>query len=193
MELQASADEAARATGRRKLLVIAALFFLPLALSFAMYYGNLWRPAASSNHGTLLSPVVALESVPGDLSLRDKWSLIYVGDGACDQACKDTLAFGRQVRLSLNNEMTRVQRVFLATGNCCDSSYLQREHAGLVVSDLSREGGARLLAQFPANDRANTLFIVDPLGNLLMRYDAREPPKGLQSDLKKLLKLSHIG
>jgi hypothetical protein len=193
MELQANVDEAARAAGRRKLLLIAALFFLPLALSFAMYYGGFWRPAASSNHGTLLAPVVPLAAGPGDLSLKDRWSLVYVGDGKCDEACKDTLTFARQVRLTLNNEMTRVQRVFLSQDNCCDSDYLQREHAGLIVSDLSGADGARLLAQFPSDNRAHTLFIVDPLGNLLMRYDARESPKGLQSDLKKLLKLSHIG
>ena len=45
----------------------------------------------------------------------------------------------------------------------------------------------------PLQDRANWLFIVDPLGNLVMRYDARDNPKGLLEDLKKLLKLSHIG
>ena len=50
-----------------------------------------------------------------------------------------------------------------------------------------------LLAQFPQDNQANMIFIVDPLGNLMMRFDARQEPKGLLSDLQKLLKLSHIG
>lgn len=175
------------------MLIIAALFFLPLGLSFAMYYGNLWRPSETSNHGVLIAPAVPLEGIPSDLPLQGKWSLVYIGDGACDEACEDTLVFGRQVRLTLNNEMTRVQRVFLATNHCCNTAYLTSEHPGLIVSDLAGADSARLLAQFPNVERARTLFVVDPLGNLMMRYDTREPPKGLQSDLKKLLKLSHIG
>ena len=46
---------------------------------------------------------------------------------------------------------------------------------------------------FPAGEREHTLFIVDPLGNLMMSYDARQDPHGLLEDLKKLLRLSHIG
>jgi hypothetical protein len=46
---------------------------------------------------------------------------------------------------------------------------------------------------FPVADREQSLFIVDPLGNLMMRYDVRQNPKGLLQDLKKLLSLSHIG
>ena len=53
--------------------------------------------------------------------------------------------------------------------------------------------GRDLLSCVSRGQRANSLFIIDPLGNLVMRYDARENPKGLLDDLKKLLKLSHIG
>ena len=94
----------------------------------------------------------------------------------------------RQTRLSLNNEMARVNRVFLVTGKCCDREFLQREHPGLNVVQMQNIPPA-----FPETDRASSLFIVDPLGNLVMRYDARQNPKGLLEDLKKLLKLSHIG
>jgi hypothetical protein len=100
--------------------------------------------------------------------------------------------FARQSRLALNNEMTRVQRVFLSTGNCCANDYFKAEHAGLIVLDASSPEAQTLLAQFPA-ERANSLFIVDPLGNLMMRHDAGHTTKDLLSDLKKLLKLSHIG
>ena len=133
------------------------------------------------------------DGTPADAAvLTGKWTLIYIGDGACDAACRKSLVFGRQSRLALNNEMTRVQRVFLATGNCCANDYFAAEQPGLIALDASAPEAKPLLAQFPAG-RANSLFIVDPLGNLMMRHDASVTTKDLLSDLKKLLKLSHIG
>ena len=124
---------------------------------------------------------------------RDQWSLVYLGDGACLDACRQALHVMRQTRLSLNNDMTRVARVFLATGNCCARASLEQEHAGLVVIDATVPAAQALLAQFPSGEREHTVFVVDPLGNLMMSYDARENPRGLLEDLKKLLRLSHIG
>ena len=76
------------------------------------------------------------------------------------------------------------------TGHCCAQDYFAREQPGLVALDASN--AQALLAQFPAQ-HANALYIVDPLGNLMMRHDASHTTKDLLTDLKKLLKLSHIG
>jgi hypothetical protein len=193
--------EDSRRRGRRVLLLLAAMFLLPVVVAFSLYYGKLWRPAGSASHGELIDPprplsVAGLRQADGTAAapdiLQGKWTLIYIGDGACDDACRRSLVFGRQSRLALNNEMTRVQRVFLATGNCCASEYFNAEQPGLVTLDASSAEAQALLAQFPA-DRARALFIVDPLGNLMMRHDTTQTDKGLLSDLKKLLKLSHIG
>ena len=191
----------ARAHGRRKLLIVAAIFLLPVVAAFALYYGQLWRPAGSSSKGELITPARPLEvaglrhadGTPADATVfADKWSLIYIGDGACDANCRTALVFARQTRLALNNEMTRVQRIFLSTGHCCDAAYLGTEQLGLITLDASSPDAQKFLAQFPAN-RAQSLFIVDPLGNLMMRHDASHTTKDLLTDLKKLLKLSHIG
>jgi hypothetical protein len=99
----------------------------------------------------------------------------------------------RQTRLALGTDMTRLARVFLATANCCAKAYLGREHAGITVLDASGAAGAPLLSRFPEQDRAHTLFVVDPLGNLMMRYDVRRDPRGLLVDLRRLLELSQIG
>ena len=190
-----------RARGRRLLLIVAAIFLLPVAVAFTLYYGKLWRPANSSNLGELIEParpltVTGLRHVDGTPAgadvLTGKWTLLYIGDGRCDQACRTALVFARQSRLALNNEMTRVQRVFLATGNCCANDYFAAELPGLIALDASSPEAAALLAQFPAA-RENSLFIVDPNGNLMMRHDASHTTKDLLSDLKQLLKLSHIG
>lgn len=190
-----------RRRGRRVLLLLAALFLLPVAVAFTLYYGNVWRPEGSASKGELISPARPLQvaglrhpdgtPIDGEL-LMGKWSLIYIGDGACDDACRQALVFGRQSRLALNNEMTRVQRVFLATGHCCAGDYFATEHPGLAALDASAPEAQALLAQFPG-EQARSLYIVDPLGNLMMRHDADQTTKGLLSDLKKLLKLSHIG
>lgn len=194
--------------GRRRLLALAALFLLPLGIAFWLYYGpGEWRPVGRSNKGDLLDPARPLPSValptrgggstdPG--FLRGKWSWIYVGDGACDDGCRKALYLTRQSRVALNKDVDRVQRVFLVTANCCDHAFLAREHPDLVVALLGTVESAVLLEPFPAYDgvpvgAAGRVYLVDPLGNLLMSYAATAPDKALLQDLKKLLRLSHIG
>lgn len=193
-------DEARR-RGRRSLLILAAIFLVPVFAAFALYYGKLWRPGGTASKGELIDParplaVSGLKHADGRPAggevLTGKWSVIYIGDGSCDAACRTALVFARQTRLALNNEMTRVQRVFLATGNCCASEYFAAEQPGLIALDASAPEAQSLLGQFPANHQ-NSLYIVDPLGNLMMRHDATRSSKDLLTDLKKLLKLSHIG
>lgn len=196
------------------LAALAALFLVPFVLAFYMYYGTGWRPVKRVNHGTLITPARPLPAVnlpreslsdpdpnapapsvdtPAPRLLRDKWSIVYIGEGNCDERCRQALYVMRQTRLSLNTDMTRVDRVFMVTGNCCAREFLLHEHPGLEVLDATGAEGARLLQVFPAEERPYALFIVDPLGNLMMSYDSRQNPKGLLEDLKKLLRLSNIG
>jgi hypothetical protein len=179
-------------SGRRTLLLLLALFIAPLVAAFALYYGFGWRPSSQSIHGELISPARPMPE--GAQKLRGDWSLVYVGAGGCDADCRTALVFARQTRLSLGKEMTRLNRVMLVTENCCDVAYLKKEHDGIKVFDVSgEEDKAELMTVLPVVDFRHTLFVVDPLGNLVMRYDVRESPAGLLDDLRKLLKLSHIG
>src|SRR6185503_14017395 len=102
---------------RKQIWILIALFFAPLALAFLLYYGGGWRPPGSTNKGELISPPRPL---PDGAAWHGKWTLVYVGDGRCDEQCRAALLLTRQTRLALNADMTRVQRIFLATGNCCD-------------------------------------------------------------------------
>jgi hypothetical protein len=178
------------------LLLLLLLFFAPLLLAFVLYYGSGWRPTARTNHGELIEPArtLPLATLPQLAGvLTGKWSLVYAGRGDCDADCRDTLYFMRQTHFGLANLMPRVQRVFLVTAGCCDRDYLAREQPGLITLNADGAAGAALLAQFPPERRASGIFVVDPRGNLMMRYDAHDDPKGLRNDLKKLLALSHIG
>lgn len=190
---------------RRTLLLLGVLFLLPVGLSFYLYYSAGWRPGGQVNRGELVSPprplpAVALATADGSSTsaefLRGKWTLLYVDTGACDRRCRDTLYLSRQVRLALGEKMDRVQRVFLYQGECCEQPFFGTEHAGLVAASIDSSAGRELLEAFP--DQASVtgsgrLWVVDPLGNLMMSYAPDAPPKGMIADLKRLLKLSHIG
>ncbi|HEX4649409.1 MAG TPA: hypothetical protein VH111_11315 [Steroidobacteraceae bacterium] len=189
--MSAAASEL-RTRNLRTLGALAGLFLLPLAMAFFTYYGTDWRPARRVNHGVLILPPRSLPQT-ADAPFHGRWSLVYVGGGGCDSSCRESLYVMRQTRLALGKDMTRVGRVLLASSDCCASAFLAREHPGLVVLDASGADARALLGSFPIDSREHTLFVVDPNGNLMMSYDARRDPRGLLEDLKKLLRLSHIG
>lgn len=205
--MNASAEETSPPTprSRTQAWVLGIVFFAPLLLAFLFYYGLGVRPAGSTNHGDLITPPRPLPDValPGATqtelpatTLRGKWTMVFIGDGACDSRCREALTLMRQTRLALNDDLTRVQRLFLISGNCCDRNYLDTEHAGLLLARIDNPPGKTLLETFPASAAAaqrGRIYLVDPLGNLMMSYAPDAPPKGLLEDLKKLLKLSHIG
>jgi cytochrome oxidase Cu insertion factor (SCO1/SenC/PrrC family) len=199
--------ESGQKSSRRQLWLLVAIFFAPLLFAFVMYYGVGWRPAGSTNKGDLIDPprpVVADQLLsPQDQPIEeevfsDKWTLVYIGNGRCDERCRAALTLMRQTRLALNDDATRVRRLFLATADCCDVAYLQSEHAGIVTARADDAADRELLATFPRYDNvpvdsAGRIYIVDPLGNLMMSYAPDAPQKALLEDLRKLLKLSHIG
>ena len=201
-------DALAVRRGRRRLLALAALFFVPLAVAFWMYYApGGWRPSGDASKGDLIDParplpelaVPTMDGPPtGGEFLRGRWTMLYVGDGLCDDRCRKALYLTRQTRIALNKDMDRVQRVFLVTDRCCDRTFLAQEHPDLVVARVDDATSARLLEPFPTYDgvsvaAAGRIYLVDPLGNLLMSYAPAAPEKALLTDVKKLLRLSHIG
>jgi len=194
--------------GRRQALLLAALFFVPLALAFWLYYGPAgWQPAGGASQGELLDPARPLPEVDLAITggspvdghfLRGKWTVLYIGDGRCDERCRKALYLTRQTRIALNQDAGRVRRVFVAWGECCDDDFIEREHPDLVVAMLGGDDGKALLARFPVYSdgpvgTAGRIYLVDPLGNLLLSYPADAPDKALLTDLRKLLRLSHIG
>lgn len=201
--------DASQTRSRRTFLLLAVLFFAPLAAAFILYYagGSSMRPAGRTNKGELIEPprplpnTVLLSADDQQLDaefLRGKWTLAYIGDGQCDVRCREALTLTRQTRLALAKEMDRVQRVFFVTSGCCDQPYLRGEQKGLITARLDEASDQQFLTLFPAPagtpvSQAGRIYIIDPLGNLMMSYAPSAPPKGLLEDLKKLLKLSHIG
>lgn len=193
-------------SSRRLIYWVVLAFFAPLLLAFFIYYGTSWRPSSMSNKGDLISPVVSLPetelhkpdgSVLDKQWLQHKWTLAYVGEGSCDQSCRDALLITRNIRLLLGKDSTRVQRAFLFAGTCCDANYFSVEQPDLIIARVDDETGQQTLKLFP-NDvgnvmQAGRIYIIDPLGNLMMSYKRGAEAGDLHADLKKLLSLSHIG
>ena len=184
------------------LLLMFALFMAPLALAFWLYYGSEWRPRGTTNNGTLIEPAralptVALQRADGAVAstelLHGKWSLVVIADGACSELCQSNLNYARQTALGLGRLQSRVQAVWLVNSHCCDSEITRRVATDMLILNGSSNAAAALLNVFPATDRERMIFVVDPLGFLMMRYDTRREPKGLRLDLKHLLDLSQIG
>jgi hypothetical protein len=205
----ADRDDAHDRRQRRLLVGLGVLFFAPLAVSFYLYYGpSGWRPDRRVNHGDLIDPPRPLPDVSLPILGRDagptksdflkgKWTLLYVGPGSCSARCRSDLYNTRQVRMALNRDMDRVQRVFIADGECCDRQFLEAQHPDLVTVRAT-PGAAPLLGLLPTFDgvaavAADRIYVIDPLGNLMMSYAPDAKPKGMLEDLKRLLGLSHVG
>jgi len=197
------------------LVLLALFFFAPLAVSFFLYYGSGgWHPASRVNRGDLIDPARPLPHLtlplarsavePGSAVevtkpgfLEQRWTLLYWGAGACEARCRSDLYNMRQVRIALNRDMDRVQRVFVAEGACCDWEFLDKEHADLVTVRATPDAQA-LLDLLPTYggilpSRADRIYLIDPLGNLMMSYAPDAKPKGMLLDLKRLLGLSQVG
>ena len=195
---------------RRLLVGLGVLFFAPLAVSFYLYYGPVaWRPGHHVNRGDLIDPARPLPEASLPIAgrgeartskpdfLKGKWTLLYVGAGSCTAQCRTDLYNTRQVRLALNRDMDRVQRVFIAEGDCCDFAFLDAQHPDLLTVRAVPDA-APLLGLLPSFDGINPaaaerVYLIDPLGNLMMSYAPDARPKGMLEDLKRLLGLSHVG
>jgi hypothetical protein len=191
---------------RRVLIGLSLMFFAPLGLAFYLYYGHVtWRPGGRVNAGALVEPARPLPALALPLLdagntdpnfLKGKWTFLYVGSGPCSEACRTRLYDTRQVRLALDRDMNRVQRVFIAGTGCCDAGFLHEQHPDLI-SVRADAAAAPLLALLPGLDasdtRAKPVYLIDPLGNLMMFYSADVNPKGMLEDMKRLLRLSSIG
>lgn len=188
---------------RRLLIGLALLFFAPLGLAFYLYYGpGTWHPGGHVNAGELITPARPLpalalpllgEGTTGPNFLKGKWTLLYVGKGECTESCRRELYDTRQIRVALDRDMDRVQRVLVAEGGCCDTRFLHDEHPDLIAIRAT-PAAAPLLALLPEDGSAAPhVYLIDPLGNLMMVYGADVKPKGMLEDMKRLLRLSSIG
>jgi len=189
---------------RAMLLGLIALFLTPLVAA-VLLVGH-WRPQAHAEHGELLDParplpVLALHELDGsslsEQPWQHRWTLVYIaGDAQCAKTCQAALYRLRQVQIATGRDSDRVQRLALwpQTPTGLTADWLAREHGGLRSVLLSRDQVRPLTDAWSVSGvPGGWIYLVDPLGNLLLRYPAEGDASGMLSDLTRLLKLSKIG
>lgn len=195
---------------RMVLLAMALAFLLPVVIAVVLFsMDEIWRPSGTVNHGELVSPVrpvkeVALQQLDGTPinaeTLRGKWTYAYIDRSDCDEICQHNLYKIRQVRLAQAGEALRVQRLFVVLDDARPDSLqaLLAEHPGLIAASAAENALQAFMRPFDIKpgspvDQAQRVYLIDPLGNLMMSYDPSTEPKGMIKDLERLLKFSKIG
>jgi len=186
-------------SARRMLLLLATVFFLPFVIGTGLFWSG-WRPQKFANYGQLLQPPPVLpESGLRDAEgnalptsrLHGKWLLLKLGHEPCRAACEDELQQMQQVHIALNKEQSRVQRVFVASDATQSLAELHARFPDLQLARLDSTDGGKSWPRV-LTGAGRELYLVDPLGNAIMRYDDPPDMRGVLKDLERLLKYSWI-
>jgi cytochrome oxidase Cu insertion factor (SCO1/SenC/PrrC family) len=190
-----------RRIGRWKMLLVVLVCAAPMIASYLTYY--VIKPEGRNNYGTLIDPreyplpdlgATELDGDPASLAnLKGKWLMVQVDGGDCNDACKKKLFTMRQLRLMQGKEMERIERVWLVNDKAPLETMLIREYDGM---EMLRVDAAKLKAWLPVDagtTLADHIYLIDPLGNLMMRFPRDPDPGKMKKDISKLLRASAIG
>jgi hypothetical protein len=191
--------------GRLKMLAVLAVCAAPVVASYFTYY--VIRPEGRRNYGELIEPQRPLpafgastrDGKPVPLpSLRGQWLLVSVAGGACDAACEKHLYLQRQLREGLGKDKDRLDWIWLVSDDApVRESLLPAVAAATVLRVDGRQLG-QWLAPAPGRQLNEHLYVVDPLGNWMMRFPAvadtqldTAAAKNIKRDLERLLRASN--
>ncbi len=204
--VQESVDGDSRRTraGRLKMLAVLAVCAAPVVASYFTYY--VIRPEGRRNFGELVEPQRPLPAVEGRTldgkplalqDLRGQWLLISVASGGCDTACEKHLYLQRQLREGLGKEKDRLDWVWLVTDAAPVRPSLLPAVAQATVLRVDPAQLAQWLTPARGGRLADHLFLVDPLGNWMMRFPAvgasgidPSAAKNIKRDLERVLRAS---
>lgn len=190
-----------RQRGRWKLFLVIAVCAAPLIAAYVVYY--VIKPQSRTNYGSLIDPrqypipplsSIKLDGKPGKLTdYTGKWIILQVAGSDCDSACQARLFTLRQLRLMQGKEMGRITRVWLITDTQALGTMLMREYDG---TEMLRVDPKLLQAWLPTESGSTAtdhIYLIDPLGNLMMRFPKDADPSKMNKDIGKLLRASRIG
>jgi len=188
-----------RASGRFKMLMVMAVCAAPVVASYFTYF--VVRPVGSGTaYSTLIQPAVAMPRVQGTLldgqpqalrGLVGQWLLVTVDGGACAAACEKRLFMQRQLREMTGREADRIDKLWLVIDDAPLSPALQQAMLtapAMNVVRLPRTVVAAWLRPAPGQALEDHLYIVDPLGDWMMRAPADADPMRLKRDIERLLR-----
>lgn len=190
-------DAAKTRRGRWMMLGLLLVCAAPVVASYFTYY--VVRPEGKRNYGELITPqrpipalrVTDAQGVQHPLThWKDQWLLISVADGACDAACQQHLYWQRQLRETLGKEKDRLDWVWLRTGSTAPSAELKAATEKAEVLAVDAAALALWLEPAPGQRLEDHLYLVDPIGNWMMRFPAQPDLKQVKRDLDRLLRAS---
>lgn len=195
---EAAAVDAARTrTGRWKMLLMLLVAASPVIASYFTYY--VIRPEGRRNYGELIDPQRPLPDwqvtdmqgrvVPLS-SLRDQWLLVSVADSSCPEVCRQHLYLQRQMREALGKEKDRLDWVWLRTGAEDIPEDIRAGVSTARVLQAREDDVAGWLTPAEGHQLQDHLYVVDPIGNWMMRFPANVDPKRARRDLERLLRAS---
>jgi len=177
--------------GRLQLIALILLAVVPILLASSMYKWNFWVPESRNYHGELLGDGRTLADLGVSGDIPQTWLLLVSAPDDCLEDCRELVYLARQIHIALGREASRANHM-LATNKALPADYqeqLAREYPQLARFNLDT---SRYLAM-TADNKTPQLWIIDPLGNLVLRYAPGSNGKQILKDLQLLLKLSKIG
>ncbi|NRF66773.1 hypothetical protein HLB44_07245 [Aquincola sp. S2] len=193
--------DAQQRRGRLKMLLILGVCALPVLASYFMVY-IVGATGVTTNYSALIQPSAALPPVDARLpdgrslalpSLKGQWLLVVVGSGACDAACEQRLYLQRQLREMTGRERDRIDKLWLVIDDAPIAAPLQAALAAAPATLVLRLPRATVAAWLkPAAGQAleDHLYVVDPMGEWMMRAPPQPEPAKLKRDLDRLLRAS---
>ncbi len=189
-----------KTNGRKILLILAIIFVLPFTLAATLHLLNL-KPSGHS-YGNLIQPPQALafpvlHDMQGKAFKREqwlkKWSIVMIDSDGCAASCQEKIHLLKQVHVLLNKDAHRLQRVLLVPTETKSEAIasLQKQYPDLLVLAGANVETSKFAQAF--NVAGAQVYLVDPFGNLMMSYPEQMDPKGVFSDLKRLLKNTLVG
>lgn len=188
---------AATRAGRWKMLLLLLVCASPVIASYFTYY--VIRPEGRRNYGELINPQRPLPDLVGTdpsgrlvplTQLKNQWLFISVADSACDDACQKHLFLQRQLRETLGKDKDRLDWVWLRTGSPALSEPLKQATAAATVLHVDAAALATWLQPAAGQRLEDHLYVVDPIGNWMMRFPVQADPKQVKRDLDRLLRAS---
>ena len=193
-------DAARRRAGRIKMLLVLLVFVLPVLASYFSYY--VLRPQGRANYSSLIEPSRSLPDLPlrtldghpvAADTLRGQWLLIVLGPAACAADCQQRLYLQRQLREMLGRDRDRVDKLWLVTGDAPLPEPLRaalRAEPTLQVLRVPRAALAAWLQPDAGHALEEHLYLVDPMGEWMLRVPAQPDPAKVKRDLERLLRAS---
>ena len=192
--------------GRTQLIAVAVLCFLPFvsAIVITKFFPD-WSPLGTANNGTLVLPLVGvntrdLASIDGDVvtdaTLSGKWSVVMFVDGTCAAPCLEKLEHTEEMRLLLNKDAHRIQRLLVFPSEASTDlpiTQLREENSDIRIVKASPRWRGTFAIDGVEPMSSGRLFVVDPQGFLMMFYAPDVSPRLILKDLKRLLKTSRLG